>query len=288
MKLQYFAPLLLCLFALRTSAVEPPTVVLRDLADAPREAQGEWIALAEHADLFLPEGEGAEAGSTATLTFHFHGASWWAAEEHLRRGARNPLVTFGGMQGSSAYRVPFEGTTLFEDLITSASAAMDRPVGPVELQSFSAGYGAIREILKTPEYVDRVEAVVLADSLYASFAVEGGGDDRAPAAHQMAPFIAFAEKAARGEKLMVVAFCEIFTPDYASTVDTARALVQAMDGRFEQVEPGSIPAADPKLANPLKFRFDQRGLHVWGYGGDDANAHMAMARTLAGYWRAVE
>ena len=42
------------------------------------------------------------------------------------------------------------------------------------------------------------------------------------------------------------------------------------------------------MVYPMKFRFDQRGLHVWGYGGDDAKAHMAMARTLAGYWRAVE
>ena len=51
------------------------------------------------------------------------------------------------------------------------------------MSSFSAGYGAVREILKTGSYRDRVDGVLAADSLYASTAADGTPLDAQMAAH---------------------------------------------------------------------------------------------------------
>ena len=87
--------------------------------------------------------------------------------------------------------------------------------------------------------------------------------------------------------MFVTTHCQILTPNYASTVDTAKALVKAVGGKFRKVKRGSIPSASPDLDYPLLYRYDESGLHVWGYGGDDAKAHMAMARALADIWHVL-
>src|SRR6187551_3325755 len=42
-----------------------------------------------------------------SLTIHFHGAAWFAIDEHLRRGLKEPLVAIYVGEGSSVYRNAF-------------------------------------------------------------------------------------------------------------------------------------------------------------------------------------
>lgn len=272
----------------------PPTVTLRDIGTGIKNAKGEQIELGEGIVVYLPPGLDPPAQKDVLLTMHFHGVTWYPIEEHVRRGATNPFLVFGGRQGSTAYKEPFLDRELFARLIADVERILRERGAPdsvrvdrVEISSFSAGYGAVREIIKTPEYVDMIEAIVLADSFYASFAIEGGGEDRRPLPEHIEPFAAFARQAVAGDKTMIVAFSQIVTPNYASTADTAKALVEEIGGAFEPVEPS--PELPSSLAPdyPLIMRYDAGGLHVWGYQGDGPKVHMAIARQLADYWWAL-
>lgn len=268
--------------------VLPPVVTLRDIAAMPRQAKGKVIQFHDNTTLFIPEGYQVPASKDMTLTIHFHGADWFAIEEHARRGAKNPLLVFSGFEGSSKYKAPFEDGTLFAKLIKKVEDDFDAHVNEIEISSFSAGYGAVREILKSPAYVRLIKTVVLADSCYASFAVKGGGADRKPLPEHMEPFLDFASLAAKGEKNFIMAFSQQPTQDYASTSDTARALVAGVGGELKTVRKNTIPASHFSLRYPLLYRYDRDGLHVWGYGGRDARAHMAQARALADFFAALD
>lgn len=275
-----------------TRGTIPPVVTLRDIANMERIAQGETIQLSENAWLFLPRGYEIPSSGEFLLTVHFHDAVWFAIEEHARRGVSNPLLIYSGLVGSSAYRAPFESGTLFAELmgevenqLRAKGASANPHVGEVEISSFSAGYGAVREILKNPDYVEKIRSVVLADSMYASY-IEPGVDHR-PLPEQMVSFIEYARLAVKGEKTFVVAYSSVHPGNYASTAECAAALVEALGGRLKPVAAGSLDASAPALDYPLIARYDRRGLHVWGYACDDPKAHMAQARALADFWLAL-
>ena len=287
--------ILSCVFPSSGGEITPPVVTLRDIAHMPHLAMGEKVQLADHATLFVPEGYAVPASGEIHLSVHFHGVDWFPMEEHHRRNATNPLLIYGGMEGSSRYQKPFEDKSLFGKLLqdvenyfkTHGAPGASR-VSSVEISSFSAGYGAVREILKSPEYVNMITTLILADSCYASFATPGGGADRKPLPENMAPFISFARLAADGKKDFVMSFSQLVTKDYASTSDTARALVAGVGGEFSNVPPDSFLSAHHLLKYPLLYRFDKGGLHVWGYGGNDPGAHMALARATADFYQALK
>jgi hypothetical protein len=145
----------------------------------------------------------------------------------------------------------------------------------------------VREIIKTPEYVDLIDSIILADSMYAGFANPGTGD-RSPKPEHVQSFIDFARLAVTGEKKFLIVYSSIVTKNYASAADCAQALVKSIGGKLKPVKPESLPCAAPELDYPLIARYDKGGLHVWGYGGDTPEAHMAPARTLADFWNIIK
>ena len=64
------------------------------------------------------------------------------------------------------------------------------------------------------------------------------------------------------------------------------ALLKLLGFTWEMVRSGALPAStDPQF--PLQSRADLGNFHIWGYGGDDAQAHMTHARHMADVWRAL-
>src|SRR3546814_9273417 len=57
--------------------------------------------------------------------------------------------------------------------LVAARGRRDYRVRSVSITSFSAGYGAVREIVRDPEQWRRVRCIVLLDSMYASYAPDG-------------------------------------------------------------------------------------------------------------------
>ena len=87
------------------------------------------------------------------------------------------------------------------------------------LSSWSAGYGAIEQILRQPA-ARSVDAVILLDSLHAGYADEQAHTLKV---EQIAPFIAFARSAPRAKQtFMFMSHSSIIPPGYASTTEVAR------------------------------------------------------------------
>ncbi len=278
-----------------SGTIDPPPVRKREIANMVRVAAGDTVPFGPNLWLFIPLGYTVPKSGHIELSMHFHTADWYAKEIHARRGAKNPLLIMGGLEGSESYRKPFLEANYFQDLLSKVAAHfIDQGAPPntrvtsVEISSFSAGYGAVREILKSPEYVDLIHTVVLCDSMYAGFAVPGGGTDRSPLPAHVASFVDFARLAVDGKKTFVVSFSQVQPAAYASTGDTAKYLVHEVGGELESVAPGSCPAADPGVDYPLLYRYDKGGLHVWGYAGDDAAAHISQARAVEDFWKALQ
>src|SRR6266446_773822 len=109
------------------------------------------------------------------LLIHFHGASWLVEQHVVRYLPRAALITVNLGAGSSAYRKPFEQPETFQNLLSEASENLGSKRGwaSITLSGFSAGYGAVREILRRPEFFALVNNVLLLDGMHASYSPEG-------------------------------------------------------------------------------------------------------------------
>jgi hypothetical protein len=150
----------------------------------------------------------------------------------------------------------------------------------VEISSFSAGYAAVRELLKVPAYFEIINRITLLDSLYARFSSGGERGRKAtdPAFEHIEPWLPFAQAAIKGQKTFLITYSQVPTPSYASSEQTTEALLRAVGVPVLPVEPNSGPAASEPDC-PLLRRSDFGRFHVWGYGGKDQRAHLVHART---------
>lgn len=278
-------------------AVEPPTMFKRAIAKPAADPPGKQTELADgdfKALLFVPPAFQLPVDGRIDLAVHFHTEPWFAIEEHLRRGLTGPLLIVTVGQGSSAYARPFRDADRFGRLLDLVAAQLtpqaDRPaiVARVDVTSFSAGYGAVREILKQERYVERIRRVILLDSLYASWdpaSTQPGATSR-PLPENMLPFARFVELAAEGRKTFVLTHSSVQTP-YANTQATADWVAAHVGARWADVPVGAAPASrDPDF--PLYRRADLGHLHLWGYGGDGPQAHLTHVRHLADVWKALD
>ncbi len=90
--------------------IAPPAMPHRDIAPPKDPPQGETVNLVDGETafaLFLPAGWKVPPTGETALTVHFHGAVWFAIDEHLRHGLRTPLIAAYLGEGSSVYQKPF-------------------------------------------------------------------------------------------------------------------------------------------------------------------------------------
>ncbi len=219
------------------------------------------------------------------LLVHFHGAVETLRQAHLRTGSTAVLavVNFPGL--SSAYSQPIANDPeLFERILRRAwdvsrpegSAASDPHWRRVTLSCFSAGYGAVREILKTPEHFARVDAIVAADSIYAGL-VEGAAERQVNPV-QMQDYLRFARLAGEGRKTFVLAHSSQPTL-YASTTETTDYLLREL-GIARQPD-GSLSTDELRQSS----RASRGRFVVLGFEGNDAQAHLQHLRRIDLFWK---
>jgi hypothetical protein len=228
-------------------------------------------------DLYLSKRFGAPA--QGALVIHFHGASW-LVEQHIHGSAtRAALVTVNLGAGSGRYAAPFAETGRFAALLDEAASAAGTLTGrrpewtTITLTSWSAGYGATRAILADPAWFARVDGVFLADSLHASYVATG--DPGAPrvtdlpvATEDLAVFARFAEEAAAGRKRLFITHSEVYPGTYASTTETATALLASLHLRRRRVlESG--PLGMQQLSEVTRG-----GFRLAGFAGNSAPDHV--------------
>jgi hypothetical protein len=264
----------------------PPALARTPMEQAarPKGAQVEIEEGGQKLVLFLPGT--ALRNESARVVLHFHGPSWLAIQAHAARGLQDPLLALHFGSGSSVYaRVMADPERLGRWLeririeLVQAGWPAEVRINAVDVTSFSAGYGAVRELVKQPASFRLLRHVVLADSLYGS--LTPGLEIRVPLAEHVEVWKPLVEAAARGEKTFLVTCSEVPTPTYASSSEMAAALAALVGGNLQ-----SVPSSAGDY--PLRARFDKGRFHVWSYEGDDGPAHMAHLHELTKLWRAME
>ena len=231
------------------------------------------------AQLFI--GPGINPNRPVPLLIHFHGAAWLVEQHAARYLPRVALITVNLGAGSSAYRRPFEQSELFQKLLseTAETLGTKRGWGSITLTGFSAGYGAVREILRRPESFKLVNNVLLLDGMHASYSPEGKllADGGTIQASDVEVFVNFAREAVAGRKTFVVTHSEIFPGAYASTTECADYLLAQL-GLKRHPHLGQGPMGMQQLSAVDAGRF-----HLRGYAGNSAPDHVDFLHAMPGW-----
>lgn len=219
------------------------------------------------------------------LLVHFHGAPFvvGTAVSLLDRPVVGIAVNLGS--GSSVYERPFSGSSTFRDLVAAARdslvarALASRGPRGVYLSAFSAGYGAVRAILRDGQ--EPVDGVLLLDGLHTDYVPHGvvlyeGGLLNT---EKLDPFLDFARLAVDGDKRMVVTHSEIFPGTFASTTETTDYLIRELGLERRPVlewGPGGMQ---------LLSRTEAGRLTILGFAGNTAPDHIDHLHALPEFLR---
>lgn len=209
---------------------------------------------------------------------HFHGFA------PVRKGVvrANVPIVFAGYDlgnGSGPYAERLAVPQVFADMQRDIVAAIRAQVGDerahvrnLGLSAWSAGYGAVSAILRNGD--GEVSAVILLDGLHASF-LNGAprGTVDTIEGLTVAPIVAFAQRAAAGEKLFYFSHSAIATEGYASTSLLAELLLRRVGVRPRAAEPTDDPLG-------LLSYVDEQGFHQRAFGGNDKRAHCDHTRNI--------
>jgi hypothetical protein len=230
-----------------------------------------WDRSVSMGQFTMPVRGGISKSGSFDVIFHFHGHEP-ARKEWVKVMDGAVLVGIDLGIGSGAYSSAFSGPSSFQDLVESVEKAVAKKRGlpsakvrKVGLSAWSAGYGAVQQILTQSYGKQVVDTVILLDGLHTGY--QGDDLDRT----QLEPFIDFAKRAKAGKRLMFVTHSSIIPPGYASTTETSNYLIHELGGH--------VKAAKPKkhdtMGVEMNSKFDSGNFHVRGYDGNDKMDHCA-------------
>ena len=249
------------------------------------EPAGRRIELKSLKGSRLFAGPGVNTNKPVPLIVHFHGAAW-LVETHIAKSLpRAVLITVNLGAGSSVYGRPFADPSLFQAVIGEASQALSLKHGwsSITLTGFSAGYGAVRAILRQEKSFALVNNVLLLDGMHASYVPEGKvlADGGAVNAVDLDSFVKFAREAVAGRKTFVFTHSEIFPGTYVSTTESADYLLGTFGIKSRpQLKAGPIGMQQLSLANEGR-------LHVVGYAGNSAPDHVDHLQAMPAWLRLI-
>lgn len=274
----------MCMLLVAAFAQSPP---------ASAEIAGERIPLTV-GQLMIPQGYSAPDGAVHLLV-HFHGAPKVVDQNVAKVDGKRVIVnvTLNGLSG--VYRDKFLKPETFTRLLDESIEQLQQrkvsespKIARVTVSSFSAGFGAVRELLKADEHYRRIDALVMADSIYAGFVDDGQKSPteikRDVEPKHMEGFLRFARDAVDGKKTLVISHCQLRPETYASTGETADYLLTKLrlDGERKPVN------ADWADGWRCLSRCDRGGLHVASFAGETGTDHMQHLRNLQHLLRIAE
>jgi len=254
----------------------------KQLTDERPQQVGESIKIANGSMVVVRQPNAAK--SSNQIMIHFHGATETTRRALARSQYRGTLVIVNFPGLSSAYSKPFIDNPKLVQTIIQHATETDKDTTQTQppriiLSSFSAGYGAIREILKSPESFERIEAIVTADSIYAGLDTETPA--RVVSREDMPEFLRFAELAAKGKKQFVLSHSAQTTP-YASTTETADYLLETLQ---------ITRVADSTTQRPLftlTSKAQQGKFTVLGFSGETGQHHMQHLHQIDLLWSSLD
>jgi Carbohydrate family 9 binding domain-like len=246
------------------------------LKQEPLKGRHEQLSLGT---LFLPEG--LPADGPVPLLIHFHCAGWIADAAAVQLRAAALSINLGS--GSSTYAKPFTDANAFSKLLSEVESKGGVRVGQVTLSGWSAGYGAVRSILRVPQHYDRVDAVLLLDALHAGY-VDGSPGPRESRliTEDLDVFARFAADAVAGKKRMLVTDSEVFPGTFASTTETADFLLGGLKLRRTAIlEWGPLKMQQLVEAKAGQFR-------LLGFAGNSAPDHVDHLHALPEFVKSLK
>lgn len=230
------------------------------------------------ATLFIPDS--FKPAKSIDLWAHFHSADWYVISEYQRTDFRDPLLVFNLGQGSTVYGKPFVDKGVFEEWIKEALKLL--PGSPTQvkglhLTSFSAGFGAVRNIIPDERVCKLLKTVILGDSFYGS--LETTEPERKVLPTHVDIWQPLVDQALSGKTTVIITTSQITPETYAGTWEVSRAVAEKNGVPSIPINQSGPAENDP--TQPLLSRFEKGRLYIWNYAGETSLAHMTHARRLA-------
>jgi hypothetical protein len=224
--------------------------------------------------LFLPAG--MKTGNGAAILFFFHGGTW--LPEVAAAQNKVAVVAVQAGSGSATYARLFDDPTRFPALVKEAESKAGARFGRVMLGGWSAGCGAIRQILKAPDSYARVDAALMIDGIHTDY-VDGkpGPLESKIGGENLEIWLQLARDAMAGRKRAIVTHSEIFPGTFASTTETADYLLKQLNLTSRPVlKWGPMGLQQLSEARAGKFL-------LIGYAGNSAPDHVDQLHSLPVY-----
>ena len=219
--------------------------------------------------LYLPNGLAARPA----LLIFFHGDAWIPEVAASRN-----LVALIGIQagtGSASYAKLFDDPQRFPHLLQEAEAKAGHPFGRIMLGAWSAGCGAIRQILQSPQSYARVNAVACIDGIHTDYTDGKPGPlESSLVSENLQIWLKLGRDAMAGRKRFLLTHSEIFPGTYASTTETGDYLVAKL----------GVPRRALLKWGPMGMQQLSEAAHgkflLQGYAGDSAPDHVDQLHAL--------
>ena len=208
-------------------------------------------------------------GPASPVILHFHGDGWVA--EQAIAGVFPDVTVVSLYLGSISdiYQDAYKTPEAFQALLTEAGAGRR----PVYLSAFSAGYGAVRAILK--HSYRRIDTVLLMDGLHSDYL----GRDVDPVGLDV--FLQFARDASLGRKRMLITHSEVYPGTFPSTTETTDWLLKQLKlKRMPVLRWG--PVGMQQLSDARRGR-----LVVMGFAGNSGPDHVDHLHGMSAWLRAL-
>jgi hypothetical protein len=220
--------------------------------------------------LFIPAGLKPRG---APVLFFFHGGTW--VPEGAAARDRVVVISVQAGAGSSTYVKLFEDPQRFLKLLASAEEAAGAKFGRVMLGGWSAGCGAVRQILKTPGSYARVNAALLIDGMHTDYANGTPGPEESKlGTENLDIWLQLGRDAIAGKKRAIITHSEIFPGTYASTTETADYILSELRVPRRAVLKWG-PMGSQQLSEAAKGKF-----LLMGFAGNSAPDHVDQLHSL--------
>jgi hypothetical protein len=210
-------------------------------------------------------------GAQSPIVLHFHGDAWLPEQSVAGAYADATIIAIQAGAGSDVYQDAVKTPEAFQALLAEAGTGHERR--PVILSSFSAGYGAVRAILR--HSYKRVDSVLLMDGLHSDYA------DKSVSPAGLDVFLQFAQDAVNNRKRMLITHSEVFPGTFASTTETTDWLLRQLKLRRLPVLRWG-PGGMQQLSEVRRGR-----LMIMGFAGNSAPDHVDHLHGMTTWLRAL-
>jgi len=181
--------------------------------------------------------------------------------------------------GSGSYVALFRDPARFLSLIAAAESASHMHFNQIALGGWSAGCGALRQILLDPASYDRVNRVLCIDGVHTGYTHDTPGPSESDIdASNLQTWLRFGQDAMAGKKRLIITHSEIFP----GTTETAGWLLHGW-----QLTPHAVVRFGP-MGTQMLSRVSSGGLTVIGFAGNSAPDHVDQLHSLPEYLHWLE